>query len=351
VTDDRAQRTAALDPAQSFIVEAPAGSGKTELLTQRFLGLLATVDLPEQIVAITFTRKAAAEMRQRIVATLLAAADDEPNVPSHRLATLALARRALARSDELGWALPTQSQRLRILTIDALNSNLAGHFPVLAGGVAGAEVTDDAQRLYRLAAQRTTDGLAESDALGEALGHWLQASGNALQQLEFWLAGMLPQRDRWQRLFAAAGGSGLTTTIEGSLGRLRDARCRRLGTLAGAVGERRIAAVLAEREQNLEGPPAPAAPTDLWPAVARLLLTRSGDWRRRFTRTEGFPPDATELRAELDAILEIFSATPGLREAWLRRSRIHSSRGSACCRAWKRRESRAPGSVRPSREA
>ncbi len=63
-------RIEALDTTRSFIVEAPAGSGKTSLLVNRYLKLLENSNTPENIYALTFTKKAANEMRNRILSLI-----------------------------------------------------------------------------------------------------------------------------------------------------------------------------------------------------------------------------------------------------------------------------------------
>ena len=76
---DQVQRLEALDPQGSFIVSAPAGSGKTGLITQRLLRLLCSVQNPEEILCITFTKKAAAEMSSRVHSALQQACPDSIN--------------------------------------------------------------------------------------------------------------------------------------------------------------------------------------------------------------------------------------------------------------------------------
>ena len=124
---DEAARAAACNPSHSVLLEAPAGSGKTAVLTRRFLTLLATVEDPAQILAITFTRKAAAEMRARVIRALRG----EPAGHDPVAAELApLARAALARGAARGWSIDTHPQSLRIQTIDSFNYWLASQLPV-----------------------------------------------------------------------------------------------------------------------------------------------------------------------------------------------------------------------------
>src|SRR5690348_9013317 len=119
-TPDFAERRRALDPAHSFIVQAPAGSGKTGLLIQRYLKLLACANEPEEIVAITFTRKAAGEMRERVIGAFAQAGSKlDPSIlaeTEYEKLTRELAEAAARRDTEAGWRLAENPARLRIQT-------------------------------------------------------------------------------------------------------------------------------------------------------------------------------------------------------------------------------------------
>ena len=102
---DQSARDTAIDPTKSFCVSAPAGSGKTELLTQRLLALLARVERPEQVLAITFTRKAASEMSIRLLEKLEQARIGTPITAEHERHTRQLATDLLAHAEQRQWRL------------------------------------------------------------------------------------------------------------------------------------------------------------------------------------------------------------------------------------------------------
>src|SRR4051812_27138932 len=154
---DASARELALYTGTSFIVQAPAGSGKTELLTQRFLRLLSQVDSPEQVLAITFTRSATAEMRRRILQAMEAARDGNDKATD-------LARAALQNAEKQGWDIFRNPHLLRIETIDSFCLSLAHRTPLLSRLGGAFQPTEIAEPLYDLAAQRTLRMLGGSDA-------------------------------------------------------------------------------------------------------------------------------------------------------------------------------------------
>ena len=117
--------------ATTFHTEAPAGAGKTEQLTQRNLRLLAVVEHPEEVLALTFTNKAATEMRDRILGSLERAARGEVPDQPHKLLTFDLASRVLAHDAARDWQLLGHPGRLRITTIGGLCASLAREMPYL----------------------------------------------------------------------------------------------------------------------------------------------------------------------------------------------------------------------------
>ena len=337
---DAAARAAALDPARSFLVEAPAGSGKTTLLTQRLLTLLQTARHPESILAITFSRKAAGEMRERVGAALSAAAAGTAPKNSVDAATIALARRVLETDRARGWNLLAQPSRLRILTIDAFNQWLAARLPILSNAGASLTISDRPAELYAHAARRLVADIEAGGALGDALGTVLRHLDNDVEQLELLLAGMLQSRDRWLRHVLASASlerdAELRALLEDALATLISAALQRvarrlspplgarLATLAvAAAGRMSDAGAGGQALIDARGTPAPsAAALAAWQMLATLLFTKEGEWRRVVNKNQGFPPEVAADKKAFNALLVELAAEPGLHEAFAEVARL-----------------------------
>ena len=337
---DAAARASALDITRSWLVQAPAGSGKTALLIQRFLALLAHVERPERIVATTFTRKAAAEMRERVLAALREA--DDPHAPQpqaqHASVERRLAQTALAQDRRLGWHLAEQPQRLRIVTIDALAAAIARQAPIAAGLGALPGFVDDAQILYRDAARAALERAAAEDPHWQTFLRWQDNDSEAATRL---VAQMLASRDRWPSHMFDEDAGALRADVERALALEALAAADRAADLmpdALRAGLFACAALADVHLAGLDPQPAYAAcvraltaertlpardDRDAWCALADWLLTRNGTFLKAPGGKHGFPAqgigagarERATRKAGFSAWLAAAAAVPGLAAA------------------------------------
>ena len=319
---DSAAREEVLDIRRSFIVQAPAGSGKTDLLTRRFLRLLATVDEPEEILAITFTRSATAEMRGRILADLEAVAAGRTFRPED-FRRMTLAREALAHAERRGWNLLAQPHRLAVETIDSLCLRIAHDRPLLGHLGGHLQPIEEARNLYNLAARRTLERLGGADPiLDRALNHLLDLRDNRLAACESLLAEMLSVRDQWQHAFPLFGRMSeedwneararLQAPFQREVQRVL-AKAHRLLADQPAIVEQllRLAHYAAEHGNDDVAPLArvdtlsPDLSLEQWRGLCGLLLTGDNAWRKSVNVHQGFPPRGRDAREQKDAMLHL----------------------------------------------
>ena len=287
---DAALRADAAGVRNSVIVQAPAGSGKTALLVDRFLNLLAIVEKPEEILAITFTRKAAAEMRMR-VSTALAGADDR-------------AQTIRRRGERLGWQMGALNSRLRIQTIDGFCAALVRSLPIASRLGDALAVTTDVRPLYSEAVRRTFEHVATEGALGAELIDVFALFDNDYTRLHDAFVDMLGRRDQWLELVAhvlrrsVGDGNGarvddhpVGADIDAAVHRLHrnafdDVRAELDDALASDLAH---AASIGADRLHREWPWA-GLPGDLsgWQFIAELVATRDGSARTRFGAAQGF---------------------------------------------------------------
>ena len=181
---DEPERIKATDPSRSCIVQAPAGSGKTTLLVNRYLRLLAIVRQPEEILAITFTRKAAKEMRQRVLAQLRLNASSEAQAANEAI-------------ESHKWQLLDSPQRLRIQTIDSFIFSLVKRLPYESQLSFDYEQIQDARGIYVEAVENALDAIYKNDALARMLSDSMAILNNAYQSIVKLVSEMLKKREQW----------------------------------------------------------------------------------------------------------------------------------------------------------
>jgi ATP-dependent exoDNAse (exonuclease V) beta subunit len=333
---DQLERQRALDRGQSILVQAPAGSGKTDLLTRRFLRLLEEVDEPGQVVAITFTNAAAAEMRNRILDELRKAAAS-PALDPDEFSMDALAHRALLHSQALGWKLLDLPAQLRICTIDSFCRELALQQPLLSGLGGGLNISEQPEELYRRAARETLRKIDQNGtALGTAIEELLQWRDNGWQEMENLLVEMLKSRDRWMHGFVLErepDWDALRERLERPFAHaVRDSLINLSRLLDQVPGARNEALELAryacaqsggelhrELAELVEFPAAPFAGSasveeahQAHLGLAALLLIGDGAFRKQVDKRLGFPADRKREKARVLDLIAALAAVPGI---------------------------------------
>ena len=315
---DLAERLQAITPESSFIVQAPAGSGKTELLIQRYLKLLSLVDHPEEIIAITFTRKAAAEMQGRIVNALERARNNVPPKDDATRLTNEIAQAVLAHDRKNNWQLQNNPGRLRIQTIDSLCAWLTRQMPILSKFGAQPETVDDATELYQEAAANTLAELESNGQWSEEIAVLLTHLDNDLIKVKNMLAGMLAKRDQWLRHVAKEINrteleSALKHIVESTLATLRQSfppeyiheflEGLRFASdqLAKEGSDSRL--ILCCGIDHLPGTTAIELPR--WQAIAEICLTGKNEWRKRLNKNQGFPAttEGKQMKDRFESLL------------------------------------------------
>ena len=274
--EDAAARAFAIDPANNVVLEASAGTGKTSLLVSRYVNLLRAGVDPSNILAITFTRQAAAEMRDRIIRDLRTAAER-------------------SRADQARWReLRDRLGEIAVGTIDAFCLSLLREFPLEADLDPAFGMADETEvpLLIQQALDRTLAvcGAVAQEDINVAMVLARLGAGRVRTGLAHLLERRLVAPAALQR-FLASGPRGLTARVA----------CRRAATrLADVVGgvdggltrfladgpvEHPRFKMLARELTDLAalGDAEPAAARPVLDRVREYFLTRDGRPRKRFT--------------------------------------------------------------------
>lgn len=331
---DAEQRQQAISPTHSYIVQAPAGSGKTELLTQRFLRLLSLVNAPEEIVALTFTKKAANEMRERILHALQMPSSGKKEYSAHQLQTLNYANQALARDQALGWQLLNQPSRLRIMTIDALCQRLAHAIPLQPNQISFPEISQTPETHFRNAAKACLTFAIEEPSFQDSIQIILRHVDNRQEALLDLFIDLLKKRDQWLTPLYQAKAQD-KSSVEEALAFIEHHELTRFKkSIADDLWDEliQLTTCVAQIEANPDSPRWMLRDNfslddlngKLTASLASLLLTSQNSLRKSFDHHVGLKKGSCDdvtynnLKARSKILLASLNETPGFLDALLR---------------------------------
>ena len=315
---DQAQRDQALDITQSYIVQAPAGSGKTELLTQRYLKLLTTCLEPENIIAMTFTNKAVDELTERVLSALKSIDQPRPE-ELHKQVTYDLAKTVILRSNQRDWKLLNNPKRLKISTIDGLSSLISSRYPSRIQLVPRQIMAAQWQRnqAYKQAAMQTLL-LVDDPQHGKAIAHLLLYLDNNVEKFYRLVTHMLSKRDQWlvrlyrgEALDADVLKNSAEKIIIQNLSHLEQVATQHLDQ---SFFDLMTSSADSDQAQVCKLPGHQLVDLAKWQAIESLCLNKKGLWRKKLDKNCGFP---VELKVQKNALMEhlqILSKQDSLRE-------------------------------------
>ncbi|MYD45213.1 MAG: AAA family ATPase [Gammaproteobacteria bacterium] len=295
-------RDEAVSPNESFIVQAPAGSGKTALLVRRYLNLLTVVKQPEEILAITFTEKAAREMKSRVLKELVLKDG--------------IAAQVHERSKQLHWDLELNPQRMKIQTIDSFAYGIVQRMPIecqLSLDYQSMEKSDD---IYCEAAVEFFEQVLRQGVNTEYATDILALFENNIDQAIDTFASMLSHRQNWiksvQRvLYAKRDGK----SDEGIFAQLEATRNRYVGNVIETTRNslpdslmKRCKSLCRTVCKNLDRSFHDFERSDDWATLANVFLTNSSSLRRAVNVNQGFPPKSVEKQLWSELAVEIEEA-------------------------------------------